>query len=124
MSGQGSPNRSSLGTFLTRALNAFGRISAVGAAHGLYPSEEFRGMLERERSLADRHGRYFSLITFSREGIEGWANDGKVVARILTSRLRTTDVAGWMEGRRIGVILRQSRFCGRGHILLDLHVSR
>lgn len=70
------------------------------------PQDEFRRVLERERALADRHDLKFCLLVFSRNGSACSLSALKTVAENLTRQLRNTDVAGWMEGDRIGTILR------------------
>ena len=81
--------------------------------------EAFRHTLSRERLLADRHHRCFSLVVFRLPaGSLRPATDPRVVG-ILAQRARLTDDVGWLGRSGIGILLRETeaegafQFCGR-----------
>ncbi len=69
-----------------------------------YPREEIWNILERERARTDRTGIGFSLLVFKapRRAAAGRLEE---VAKVLRRRLRRTDVFGWLDRTRIGVVL-------------------
>jgi len=94
--------------FLTRlvlAARRFARRSSPSTLSNLHPPQQFARILARERARSDRTGEVFSLIVFAvgREKSHGDALPH--LARILRQRLRSTDDAGLLDQRRIGVVL-------------------
>lgn len=69
----------------------------------MYKHRDFRALLERERALADRHNRIFSLLEFTHT--EQSQQAFSELLEVLSKRLRKTDVTGWAGPGRIGVIL-------------------
>jgi lipopolysaccharide/colanic/teichoic acid biosynthesis glycosyltransferase len=70
---------------------------------GVYPPDEFRVIFEREKARVDRNSHVFSLVTFSLNG--GGTLAAKALLAETEHRLRRTDVIGWIDNKRIGVIL-------------------
>ncbi len=85
----------------------------------LHSIEDFRVLLEKERTRSDRTGRPFSLVVLD-PGIAAKADPGagrshrsgngrglweKSLSLQLVRRMRTTDEAGWIDERRLGVLL-------------------
>jgi lipopolysaccharide/colanic/teichoic acid biosynthesis glycosyltransferase len=62
--------------------------------------EAFGCVLERERGLADRTDRAFSLVVF-----EAPADAAARLAPVLAQCVRQCDLAGWIDRERLGVIL-------------------
>jgi len=79
---------------------------------GILSEPEFRRILEYERALSDRHERRFSLLLFSAGANTNAAGFHRSLIGLLKERLRMTDVVGWVEGGRIGVILPYSDQAG------------
>ena len=72
---------------------------------GLPCVKRFRKTLARERARAERLGDGFSLLAL---GVNDWRSGRPTLAhlaRVLRRRLRMTDEAGWLDERRLGVIL-------------------
>jgi lipopolysaccharide/colanic/teichoic acid biosynthesis glycosyltransferase/GGDEF domain-containing protein len=96
--------------------------SAPGNRHNttwLLPREAFQSQLERERMRADRSDSVFSLMIISvRPGRRDEAVER--LAGILRGRIRKTDIAGWFDGRRIGVILPETGSAGAYKLASDL----
>ncbi|HZM00185.1 MAG TPA: sugar transferase, partial [Planctomycetota bacterium] len=67
------------------------------------PSEGFGLLLDRERSLADRGTRVFTLVELRRTS--GPAGALGQLGQQLRQRLRSTDVVGWLDAERLGVLL-------------------
>jgi lipopolysaccharide/colanic/teichoic acid biosynthesis glycosyltransferase len=88
------------------AIAAIIRISSRNwevALESLRGTEETRQLLHRERSRCDRSGNSLSLLCFT-------APDGNRrvflhLLPILKKRLRSTDDMGWLDEKRIGVLL-------------------
>jgi lipopolysaccharide/colanic/teichoic acid biosynthesis glycosyltransferase len=79
--------------------------SGNAALRGLHCAKTFRRMLVVERDRADRLGDSFSLLSL---GIDDWRRGRGTLAHLaktMRRRLRSTDEAGWLDGRHIGVIL-------------------
>ncbi len=75
------------------------------AFRDLYPAARFRAAMDRERACADRWGLPLTLLTF---GTDSGARRRQTlirVARRLRRRIRTTDEAGWLDARHIGVLM-------------------
>ncbi len=67
--------------------------------------KKFRRTLARERARAERLGDGFSLLAL---GVNDWRSGQPTLAhlaRTVRRRLRVTDDVGWLDGRRLGVIL-------------------
>src|SRR5262245_8711826 len=87
---------------------AFRRIG-IGAStrwsNNLLSVRQFQRLLARERARSDRSGDRFCLLVFlPTESV----NENKFhsrLARLLHRRLRSTDEAGWLDVKRIAVIL-------------------
>ncbi len=74
---------------------------ARAARPELFSSRSFEWFLERERCFADRGGRTFGLILLE---FEIHAGADAFVER-LRDDLRSTDVVGRLDGRRVGILL-------------------
>src|SRR5437867_1536479 len=64
--------------------------------------EAFRGSLLRERAGCDRNGHEFSLLVF--DGETGAAAAPNLLHAI-NRRVREIDEIGWLDHRRVGVLL-------------------
>jgi lipopolysaccharide/colanic/teichoic acid biosynthesis glycosyltransferase len=88
-------------------------LSQDGAIKGLHPPEQLRRILARERARAHRSGDCLSVVTFALRGraaarcrAGAWEREMAVLlATVLRGRLRSTDEAGWLDDRQIGVVL-------------------
>ncbi len=96
------------------------KMRSVREAAGIYPTKEFRRVLERERSLAFRHGRLFSLVIFSMNDDDADPLCLRALTGMVVERLRKTDVAGWVDWRRVGVILPETAEEGARIVADDL----
>ena len=65
----------------------------------------FRAILQRTRARADRSGGEFSLVVFSTEHLAADLATLVHLTKALRSHLRLSDVAGWLDGCRLGVVL-------------------
>jgi lipopolysaccharide/colanic/teichoic acid biosynthesis glycosyltransferase len=93
----------------------------------LHSTEDFRVLVEKERTRSDRTGRSFSLVLLD-PGIAAKAGTGagpgtrtgrrsgndlclwkKSFSLQLVRRMRTTDEAGWIDERRLGVLLPETQ---------------
>jgi lipopolysaccharide/colanic/teichoic acid biosynthesis glycosyltransferase len=79
---------------------------------GILPDNEFKRILEYERALSDRHERRFSLLVFEPEGTGEHELFFARLVDILRRRLRMTDVIGWINVARVGVLLPYSERIG------------
>ncbi len=75
------------------------------ALDGLHPPDRFRRILERERARSNRTGEPLSLVAFAPRCPEADGPTPALLAGILQTRLRSTDVAGWLDDRQVGVVL-------------------
>ncbi len=69
--------------------------------------EEFKNILLRERSRADREDKCFSLVVFDVKNTEtnGGSHSKWLMVDTLTKRLRSADEAGWFDKEKIAVLL-------------------
>lgn len=75
------------------------------AFDGLLSVEQLQSLLDRERARADRSGDGFSLLELSFPRSQQAHSAMVETAKILRQRLRSTDEAGWLDSRKIGVVL-------------------
>jgi lipopolysaccharide/colanic/teichoic acid biosynthesis glycosyltransferase len=79
-------------------------------ADGLLPTRTFWAIIDRERNLADRGAdRRFAVLAFD---VEHGSRNGELseqVSKAVLSRLRKSDLAGWLDASRIGVLLADAR---------------
>ncbi len=73
--------------------------------HSIHTRDEFRAVLDIERSRADRSGNVFSLVLFNLQSTEIENFNPRNFIRKLTIRLRETDEIGWFDANHIGVVL-------------------
>jgi len=109
--------------FLTRLMLAARRVarrSSAATLRGLHLPEEFNRILERERVRSDRTGEVFSLAVFLVGRRAADAETLAHLARILKRRLRLTDEAGLLDGRRIGVMLPVTPVSGAWTVIDDV----
>src|ERR1044071_408192 len=71
--------------------------------HALYSPSQMRGAIQRERLRVDRNDGQMSVAVFEIPAGTWWQL--RRMARIVLKRCRSTDEAGWMSARTIGVIL-------------------
>lgn len=76
-----------------------------GQAEGLFPEEEFRRIVTRERAKADRSAYCFALVVFDLADEKTNRRLRKPLIRQLKKRIRATDDAGWLRERQLGVLL-------------------
>jgi len=96
------------------------QLGSRGGTGALHPVATLEFLLERERALADRHGHGFSLLVYD---IPRAAAPQEVVhhlTRAAAARIRTTDVAGWLEDGRIGILLPFTAEAGARKLAADL----
>jgi lipopolysaccharide/colanic/teichoic acid biosynthesis glycosyltransferase len=100
----------------------FGKARSVRAgkdSQWLVDRDQFQVHLERERMRVDRNGSLFSLIVICcADG--GTAESNERLAGILRQRIRATDLAGWFDARRIGLLLPDTPSAGAAKLAADL----
>jgi len=84
--------------------------SGSEAAEGLPSPEQFRRVLALERMRCDRNGSHFSLLRLQPHGADDACIDQ--LCRVLSSRLRETDLVGWVDHGRLGVLLPETSRSG------------
>ncbi len=92
----------------------FLRSSPVDATQPILAAREFERFLERERSLADRGTRRFSLMVIGSR--HGHRRDLSRLARPLRQRLRSTDLVGQLDADRLGLLLTDTDPVGAGAV--------
>ena len=71
----------------------------------LYPKEEFKSIIEKERARADRDNHKLSLVIFDM-GLSHPKNNPAVhLIRRIKDRVRCIDETGWYDDQQIGIIL-------------------
>lgn len=87
---------------------------------GIHSEKRFRIVLERERARADRNQHQFSLVDFEVGDSETNSNQVRILAHVLTNRIRLVDEAGWLDRQRIGVLLPYTRATGARKLADDV----
>ncbi len=106
---------------LRRSFNPFLRMKKVKVLNDLCTYKEFRVILERERSRADRDGTGFSLVTFDIEKGETKESCFEYLMQRLQVRpLRSTDYVGWFDKHLIGVFLHNTHTEGAWSFASDI----
>jgi lipopolysaccharide/colanic/teichoic acid biosynthesis glycosyltransferase len=77
---------------------------------GIHSEEVFRAVLAHERAVAERNAHFFALLAFKATSKHFRSNAIRILGRVLTDRLRTTDIAGWIDNKTVGVLLPYTRF--------------
>lgn len=93
--------------FLKRLSNWFSswRSSEPMNVGSIQPASVFRIIVDRERKRVERWGGTFSLLVLNLATEEDLRGQVVGLAAILDRRLRATDVAGFLDDDRIGVVL-------------------
>ncbi len=73
--------------------------------NSIYAGVEFRAALAKELDRASRHDHIFSLLVFDVSKSKANNVPVRMLIRLLNSRLRDSDEIGWLDRKRIGVIL-------------------
>ncbi len=66
---------------------------------------KFHKAIRRECARSDRNGQGFALVVFDLEDIQTHKKSSQALLTILRHRLRSTDEAGWLNLRYVGVLL-------------------
>jgi lipopolysaccharide/colanic/teichoic acid biosynthesis glycosyltransferase len=72
---------------------------------GIYPPEVFQALLHHERSRADREGSEFSLVVFDVPKTSLNGQVAKLVVHTVREQMRSIDEVGWLDSKRIGILL-------------------
>lgn len=87
---------------------------------GLLSATEFARLTEIERYRTDRTNIAFSLLTFAPRNRESCDETYAALAEILPKRLRLSDVVGWFDKHRIGVLCPDTPASGAWKIAEDV----
>jgi lipopolysaccharide/colanic/teichoic acid biosynthesis glycosyltransferase len=72
---------------------------------GIHSEAFFRGILKRERAVAERNSHHVTVLAFYSHGDRIRLKAARILGGVFADRLRVTDLIGWMDIRTIGVIL-------------------
>jgi lipopolysaccharide/colanic/teichoic acid biosynthesis glycosyltransferase len=87
---------------------------------GICSAKRFQTMLEGERCRADRNGHEFSLLVLDVRRSDENHIQIPHLAHVLIDRVRSTDRVGWLDNRRIGVILPYTSEAGAWRLADDV----
>ena len=76
----------------------------------IYSSLEFKAVLKQERCRAERHKRVFCLIVFDVTLLLRQSSRLPSLVFHMKKRLRCTDVIGWLEQKKIAVLLPETMY--------------
>lgn len=77
---------------------------------GIQSQDVFAAILTHERAVADRDSNYFSLLAFNTTRNHLSHDSLHALGKVFADRLRTSDLAGWLDSTTIGVLLPYTRF--------------
>ncbi|MBN1868789.1 sugar transferase [Candidatus Sumerlaeota bacterium] len=72
--------------------------------NGLYSTEQFHDLLDRERGRSDRNSHGFALVIFELRS-DKRNEQALTLGKMFVGRMRATDTAGWIDSHRVGVFL-------------------
>jgi lipopolysaccharide/colanic/teichoic acid biosynthesis glycosyltransferase len=102
------------------AVQKLAGLSPNGSPLGLHPPDQMRRILVRERSRADRTGERLALVSFAPRCPEAERATPVLLAKILRARLRSTDEVGWLDDRRVAVVLPTTSAAGAWKVADDV----
>ena len=71
----------------------------------IYSAKELQAILKYERARADRASSQFSLVALGLNGHQEDKHEPQTLIQALQDRIRTTDILGWLDDQRLGVLL-------------------
>lgn len=90
---------------LLKGLGSFFRPLKKRAGRGIYSVEEFKAIIDRERTRCERNSHEFSLVVFTLGGDVSDRSYSKRISKVISRRARCTDETGWLNDEQIGVVL-------------------
>ncbi len=111
-------------SILDRLRSLFGRDQAcpAPAVPGVHDTEELRRVLWRERCRSDRNGHGFTLLVFGDRSGDPVRSLGRLV-EVLQTRVRGTDEMGWLDARRLAVLLPETSYRGAETLAQDVEAA-
>jgi lipopolysaccharide/colanic/teichoic acid biosynthesis glycosyltransferase len=97
-----------------------GRVRPRSADGFLLSPEKFELAAAAERMRVDRNGSVVSLLVIEPSGRRNSPPEIQKLERMLASRLRLTDTAGWMRDGKIGLLLPDTPESGAWKVASDL----
>jgi lipopolysaccharide/colanic/teichoic acid biosynthesis glycosyltransferase len=88
-----------------RTLSATVRLVGGRGSRGICSADEFREIIDRERTRCDRNSHEFSLMLINLESIDDEKAFLRDLKDVLAARIRCTDDFGWLDAEQIGVVL-------------------
>ena len=88
----------------------------------IHSPNAFRAVVHRERARSDRNSRGFVIVAFEVGGNGDRPHRARILIETLQTRCRLTDEVGWIDDRRVGVLLPDTDSDG-ARVLAD-HVRR
>lgn len=76
---------------------------------GLHSEGIFKVILKHERAMSERANQDITVLAFCAPVKPMGTHAAHLLSRTFADRLRATDVAGWLDSRKIGVILPNTR---------------
>ena len=92
----------------------------VAALDGIRSAEEFRAILDRERTRVNRNGHEFSLVVFDLANVSYNGTYARYLAKVLSQRVRSTDEIGWFAEHRLAVALPYTASTGALKVAADV----
>jgi len=90
---------------VNRTLIAESKSERMNRRTGIHRSAVFRALLAHERSRADRDGSSFSLLVLDVSALNGNGDGVQLITKAVQGQARSIDEAGWLDARRIGILL-------------------
>jgi lipopolysaccharide/colanic/teichoic acid biosynthesis glycosyltransferase len=87
---------------------------------GICSAKEFQTILDSERCRADRNRHQFSLVVFDMGRSDEDHSQIRYLAHVLRDRIRSTDRVGWLDNRRVGVVLPYTSEAGAWRLADDV----
>ena len=101
------------------------RAALSDSAENILSARQFEYFLERERSLADRGTRRFTLLVLRRQASERGDRRGRValteLAQQACKRLRSTDLVGRLDADRVEILLTDTEPAGAQAVAAWVH---
>ncbi len=105
---------------LLKGLSSIFRFSRKHGERGIYSVEEFKAIIDRERTRCERNSHEFSLVVFTPGGDVSDGTYTKRISKVVSRRARCTDETGWLNSTQIGVVLPDTPTLGANKFAEDV----
>jgi lipopolysaccharide/colanic/teichoic acid biosynthesis glycosyltransferase len=105
---------------LSKFLKPFVAPKSIDKPNIIYSVERFRSVIEHEKIRSDRSNHVLSLLVFDTNHLDKKLQTNKHLEYVIAGRIRSIDVAGWLDNRYVGVLLPYTSMTGARRLADDI----